>query len=244
MSLPQATAVGPELPAALPLPPESSTLSGASSPETRQAACHECDLLLDDCDFPGQAGCVVCPRCGAELYRLARDPQAHLDSLAALTSTALILLLLANLFPIVGLNLQGHRIETTVFGAAEQLWRDDMPIIAALLLTTTVLTPLLELGALAWLVWHLRHARRPAGFVMLCHVLQLVQPWAMVEVFILGVLVSLVKLSHLADIVLGPAIACFAALMLVLAALATRVDARALWQAWAAAGSGGMRGAA
>ena len=54
----------------------------------------------------------------------------------------------------------------------------------------------------------------------------------MVEVFILGVLVSLVKLSHLADVLLGPAIWCFGGLMLLLAALASLLDAHTLWQAW------------
>ena len=49
---------------------------------------------------------------------------------------------------------------------------------------------------------------------------------------IVGVLVSLVKLSHLADVLPGPAIWCFGGLMLVLAALSTVLDHRTLWQSW------------
>ena len=145
------------------------------------------------------------------------------------------MLVIANTFPIVGLNIQGHEIETTVFGAARQLWRDDMPGVAVLLLATTVLIPLIELCALGWLLLPLHLGYRPAGFSRVFRALQLAHPWAMVEVFILGVLVSLVKLSHLADVLPGPAIWCFGALMLVLSVLSSIVDYRELWQTWEAA---------
>jgi paraquat-inducible protein A len=195
-------------------------------------ACPECDLLLRELTVPVGAGTVRCPRCGAVLYRVSRDA---LERSLALTCAALLLLLIGNLFPLVGLNIQGHHVETTVLGAARQLWRDDMPLISLVLLATTVLMPLIELGALVWLLLPLRSGRRPPGFVALFRALQLAHPWAMVEVFILGVLVSLVKLSHLADVLPGPAIWCFGALMLVLTALSSLFDSRALWQAWEAA---------
>ena len=195
-------------------------------------ACHECDLLVRERAVPIAAGCVSCPRCGAVLYRVSPDA---LERTLALTCAALVLLLIGNLFPIVGLNIQGHHVETTVLGAVRQLWRDDMSLVALVLLATTVLMPLVELGALAWLLLSLRNGRRPPGFVVIFRALQLAQPWAMVEVFILGVLVSLVKLSHLADVLPGPAIWCFGILMLILAALSSLFDPRALWLAWEAA---------
>jgi len=197
-------------------------------------ACHECDLLLSELPVPIAAGAVSCPRCGAVLYRVSPD---GLERTLALTCAALVLLLIGNLFPIVGLNIQGHYVETTVFGAARQLWLDDMLPIALVLLATTVLMPLVELGALAWLLLPLRSGRRPPGFVVIFRALQLAHPWAMVEVFILGVLVSLVKLSHLADVLPGPAIWCFGTLMLVLTVLSSLFDHRTLWQAWEAAQS-------
>ena len=197
-------------------------------------ACHECDLLLRELALPITACAVSCPRCGAVLYRVSHDA---LERTLALTCAALVLLLVGNLFPIVGLNIQGHHVETTVLGAARQLWHDDMSPIALVLLATTVLVPLLELSALAWLLVHLRNGRRPPGFIVLFRTLQLAHPWAMVEVFILGVLVSLVKLSHLADVLPGPAIWCFGTLMLVLTVLSSLLDHRSLWQAWEAARS-------
>lgn len=202
------------------------------SEETQLTACHQCDLLLAELVDPAARGVVLCPRCGA---KLGRRSGGNLEQILALTATALVLLLLANIFPVVGLNLQGHQVETSLYGAASQLWRDDMPLVGALLLVTTTLIPLLELSVLAWLVWPLWRGRRPAGFVFLFRAMQLAHPWAMVEVFLLGVLVALVKLSHLADILLGPALLCLAALMLILTSIGDFLDPHEMWQAWEAA---------
>jgi hypothetical protein len=78
-------------------------------------ACHECDLLLREPAIEQIQGASTCPRCAAVLSRADRD---SLDKSLALACAALVLLLLANLFPIVGLNIQGQNVEATVFGAA------------------------------------------------------------------------------------------------------------------------------
>jgi paraquat-inducible protein A len=194
-------------------------------------ACHECDLLLREQGVAQIHNAATCPRCGAVLCRT--DHQSMERSLA-LAFTALILLVIGNLYPIVGLNIQGQQIETTVFGAARQLWREDMPSIAMLLMATTVLIPLIELSVLVWLLLPLRLGMQPRGFVPLFKAFRLAHPWAMVEVFILGVLVALVKLSHLADVLPGTAIWCFGLLMLVLTALSTTLNPRVIWNSWEA----------
>lgn len=203
----------------------------AASPEL--TACHECDLLLREQPIQSLVGTAVCPRCGCVLNRADNN---SLDRSLALACAALVLLLIGNLHPIVGLNIQGQYVETTLFGAVRQLWRDDMNVVAVLVLATTVLTPLIEMLALVWLLLPLRTGKRPVGFVALIKALQLAHPWAMVEVFILGVLVALVKLSHLAEVVPGVAIWCFGLLMLVLTALTSTLNHQAVWAAWERAG--------
>ena len=193
-------------------------------------ACHECDLLVREAT--GQKTghySALCPRCGAHLYRHSRD---SLETTLALACAALVLLAAANAFPVVGLDIKGQRIDTTVIGAASRLWQEGMQPVAALVLLTTTILPLLELASIVWLVLPLRLGRRPPAFARLFRVLQLAHPWAMVEVFILGVLVALVKLSHLAEVLPGAAAWCFGGLMLVLAALTAIVEPRDLWQAW------------
>lgn len=192
--------------------------------------CDECDLLVREPASAEPSGVTfLCPRCGAFLHRRSRDSLEHSLALAL---AALVLLAAGNAFPIVGLDLQGQRIETTVVGAAAGLWQEGMQAVAALVLLTTTLLPLLELGILLWIVLPLRFSRRPPGFVGLFRALRLAHPWAMVEVFILGVLVALVKLANIAEVLPGAAAWCFGGLMLLLAALTAVIEPRDLWQTW------------
>jgi len=188
-------------------------------------ACHECDLLQREAALP-QGGIVHCARCGAELFR--SHPHS-LERSLALTVSAVVLFVIANSFPIVGLQLDGQVIQTTLFNTVRTLWHEEMKLVAALVFVTTIAMPALQLFAVAYLLLPLRFGRVPARFALVFRILQTVRPWGMVEVFMLGVLVSLVKLAHLAGVVAGIALWSFAALMLVMAGLGAVFDARGLW---------------
>jgi paraquat-inducible protein A len=197
-------------------------------------ACHECDLLQREVSLQ-RGGVARCARCGAELYR---DRPESVDRALALAAGALLLFLIANIFPILGLALQGQVINTTLYGAVQRLWDEGMEAVAALVFVTTIAVPALELLALTYLLAPVRAGLVPPYFSQVFRVLQAARPWGMVEVFMLGVLVSLVKLAHLAGVVPGIALWSFAALMLVMAALASVFDARTLWQTAEAAAGG------
>jgi paraquat-inducible protein A len=182
-------------------------------------ACHDCDLLQRDIT-PPPGGTVVCPRCGAAHYRY--HPYNR-DRALALAIAAAILFLIANLFPIVGIETQGNRNSTTLLGAVHTLWHHGMPLVAGLVLITTVLAPAFELALVIWLLLTPRPTPLPLRLVLS------MQPWRMVEVFMLGLLVSVVKLSHLASIEPGPALWAFAALLPLFAMLTTTFNPRDLW---------------
>jgi paraquat-inducible protein A len=202
----------------------------AEPARTLPTACPECDLLVDEVtgqDAPHYS--ALCPRCGALLHRHSRN---SLENTLALACACLVLLVVANAFPVVGLDIQGQRIDITVIGAAIELWQNDMPVVSLLVLVTTTLTPLLEMAGLIWLVLPLIFGRRPPAFAWVFRALQAAHPWAMVEVFILGILVALVKLSHLAEVLPGPAILCFGLVMLLLTTISAIIEPHDLWQAW------------
>ena len=189
-------------------------------------ACHECDLLQREAPLV-HGGAARCGRCGAELYR---HRPASLERTLALTAGAVFLFVIANSFPILGLQLQGQVIDTTLYNTVHRLWDEDMKSVAALVFVTTIAIPALQLFAFTWLLLPLRLGRVPPYFALVFRMLQAVRPWGMVEVFMLGVLVSLVKLAHLAGVVPGIALWSFAALMLVMAAITAVFDPRALWE--------------
>lgn len=159
---------------------------------------------------------ATCPRCGTELDR---HPGAQQRRILPLTVASLIMFAIANLFPIVEIELRGLRSQTTLTGAVIALLGEGMSPVALLVLATTILFPLMQLCILAYLLVPLAREHRPAGFALLVRVMQSLRPWGMIEVFLLGVLVAIVKLSSMATVVPGPALWAFVVLTVMLTAV-------------------------
>jgi len=157
-----------------------------------------------------------CPRCGTELDRHAGDQSARV---LPLTVASLILFAIANLFPIVEIELQGLSSQTTLAGAVVALSSEGMSPVALLVLATTILFPLMQLCILFYLLVPMAYERRPIGFAILVKALQALRPWGMVEVFLLGVLVAIIKLGSMAQVIPGPALWAFGALTVLLTAV-------------------------
>jgi paraquat-inducible protein A len=197
------------------------------------AVCQQCDLLVRESPTASSRRCsFVCPRCGARLHG---NNRVSLDHVLAIACAALVLLVVANAFPVLGLDVNGQRRDTTILGAIQALWQAQMQPVAALVLLTTLVTPLLELSAILSLVLPLWLGRRPLAFVAAIRLLKLARTWAMTEVFMLGMLVAMVKLAHFADLLPGIGIWSFGGLMLSLTALAVLTEPRDLWHTWEAA---------
>ncbi len=188
-------------------------------------ACHECDLLQHETRLP-PGGVARCRRCGARLYRSHPD---SLDRTLAITVAAAVLFAIANTFPIVTLQLQGQRIAATLYGAVHSLYNQDMKMVAVLVFVTTILVPAIELTMMIYMLLPLRMGQTPPGLAAVFRLLQSIKPWGMVEVFMLGVLVSLVKLAHVAAVEAGIALWSFGALMALMAAGAATFDPRDVW---------------
>ncbi len=187
-------------------------------------ACHECDALQRLPDVPG--GAVCCHRCGARLHWLGAY---DISRALALATTALILFIVANVYPMVMLEIQGNRVTTTLLHAVQELWREDVQLVAALVLVTVIVVPATQIIAMLYVLLPLQFGAVPPFVEFPLRLFQVAKPWGMVEVFILGILVSLVKLSHMAHVVTGVALWAFAALVLVFAALGTAFDPIRLW---------------
>ena len=202
------------------MPDNSSAVSAAPA-----VACHECDLLQRETPLP-PGGTARCVRCGSVLYR---DQPDGLDRTLAYTLGAAALFVVANSFPIVGLDAQGIRSSTTLWGTVQALRHDDMTSVAALVFVTTMLMPAIDIGAMLYMLLPLKLGRVPRGLPAVFRLVAAVRPWGMVEVFMLGTLIALTKLAALASVVLGIALWSFAGLMFLVAAAAASFDPRALW---------------
>ncbi len=167
-----------------------------------------------------------CRRCDTELDRNRGNLQQLVLPLAV---ASLILFAIANLFPIVSIELGGRHSETTLAGAVVVLSGEGLSIVAVLVLATTLLFPLFQLLILCYLMVPLQRGLRPPGFAVLVRMLQTLRPWGMIEVFLLGVLVAIVKLAGLASVIAGPALWAFAGLTVLLTSVIS-FNPRAFWE--------------
>ena len=188
-------------------------------------ACHECDLLQREPILP-PGGVACCRRCNAVLFRHTPD---SLERGLAYTLGALILFIVANVFPIVGLEVQGTLNATRLYGAVEKIWDNNMQGVAALVFATTILIPALEISLMLYVLLPLKFGRLPGEMTSILRFLQSVRPWSMTQVFILGVLVALVKLAHLAHVVPGVALWAFGGLIVLLTAAIANFNTHELW---------------
>jgi len=188
-------------------------------------ACHDCDLLHR---LPAQAtATLLCTRCGAVLSR--RKPNSIERSLA-LTLTALVLFVLSNSFPFLAMKSGGFVQETTLLTGIRELWKQELHGLSGLVLFTCVLVPLAQMLGLLYILVPLQWGRRPAAHAArVFRLVQEVAPWGMMEVFMIGILVALVKLGHMATIVPGVSVFSFGALIFAMAAAFTSLDPPLLW---------------
>ena len=189
-------------------------------------ACPDCDLLQQVPEPPPGAR-AACVRCGHVLRVGVVD---GFDKPLALSVTTLIVLLIANLTPMMGLTVVGRHASTTIAGGCMDMWLAGERITAVIVAFCALVAPvgfILLIGVVLVLV------RRPPAPTWAGEVLrwaQSMQPWAMLEVMMLGVLVALVKIAELASVQAGIGMYAIFAAMLLFPAIAASLDPERLWQ--------------
>lgn len=182
---------------------------------TKAHLCPQCDLLVRPPDLgPNQLS--RCPRCGVELDR---GTYASREAALAVAVAAAQLWILMNVFPLVALTLGGQRRQTTLGGAAVALATHGMPLLALLVALTAIVAPGLEIGLALYVLGRLEALARSGALGRAIRWFRAARRWSMVDVFMLGCLVSIVKLAHLAELVVGPALWACAVLLPALAFL-------------------------
>ena len=188
-------------------------------------ACHECDLLHQVQPLP-DGGAARCVRCDALLYYEKKD---SLDRTLALTIAGLVLFIVANTFPFLAMKSGGLVRETTLITGIKGLYLQGMEALALLVFLTSILVPFVQIAGMLYVLVPLKVNRVPRNLALVYRVLRSLQPWGMMEVFMLGILVSFVKLAKMASLIPGIALYAFLVLIFVLAASAASLDPHIVW---------------
>lgn len=185
---------------------------GAALQPEGLVACPVCDALHREADVPPGAQ-ARCHRCHTVLFAPHLNAMTRIVMLAA---TAAILMVAAVFFPFLEIDASGLHSRSSVFDAIMAFSRGIMLPLSVAVAALIVVLPLVRFGAIAYALTPMvfgypppRHAAAAMRWA------EDSQPWAMAEIFVVGVAVALVKVAGLAHVTLGPAFWAFVALVLV-----------------------------
>ncbi|MFZ5572748.1 MAG: paraquat-inducible protein A [Thermodesulfobacteriota bacterium] len=191
-------------------------------------ACHECDLIHKLEPLPPGAA-ARCVRCGAVLYRKKINP---LDRTLAFALAGLVLFALSNTFPFLAFKIEATIQETILITGIRTLFDQDMKAVAGLVLLNIIIVPLFQMLGLLYVTLPLKYARIPMGLPRVFRFIRWLQPWSMMEVFMLGILVAMVKLKKMATIIPGVAAFSFLGLIFIIVAMSAALDDHYIWEQW------------
>lgn len=188
-------------------------------------ACHECGTVhrVQLLQLGGTASCIAC---GATLYHERREST---ERTLGLSFAALLLFAIANILPFMTLKLEGQEQPSTIMSGVVGLYESGLWPLASLVFAAAILMPLMKLMTMIYVLLPLHFHRRPPAMARVFRLVETIHPWAMMEVFLLGVMVAYVKLADLATIELGIALFAFVGVIILMIAADRALDPRDVW---------------
>jgi len=191
-----------------------------------EIACRSCDLLVH-VGMLRHGESASCPRCGCFLTRYRDDAYQRI---LAFASAGLIFLVLANSYSFLSFSSTGLESVMTLRETPRALWDNDMPGVAILVTAFIIVIPAAILLLLLALSSALIQGRYHPWLAPIAKSVFLAQNWSMVEVFIIGVIVSLVKIAAMATVVVGASFWAYAAFAICFTAAVANLDRYQCWE--------------
>ena len=202
--------------------------SAADRPQTQPQLreCPSCGLFQTvPALAPGMtAQCVRCPT------TLRRTSSHRLDHIIALTVAAFVLLVVMCTTNLMSVETSGIKRTADLFSGPQELVRQDMAPLGAVVVFVTVLAPLVRLVGTLYVLIRVHERRPPRHLRRVFALAERLRPWSMIEVFVFGVFVAYVKLGDLVTIGLLTGVYALLALTFVLVWMDSALDREAVWE--------------
>lgn len=185
------------------------------------AGCHTCHRVSPVSE-------KNCPRCGTRLH--LRKP-ASIQNTVALMSAATALYIPSHMLPIMTVVELGDVTHNTIVGGMMTFWRTGAYPIAIVIFTASILIPLLKIVALTWLCAAATGKVHPSPTALgrIYWFTELLGRWSMIDIFVVGILVSIVQLGNYMTITPGPGALAFAGVVMLTMFAAMSFEPRMLW---------------
>ncbi len=199
-------------------------------------ACPDCDILLSKMETPAGHS-LVCPRCARKINRKTND---SIVKALALSIAGLLMYLPAILLPLMTMKSYGFSDSANILDSIVNFYRNGYYFVSFMVLISAVLFPLLLLTSIFIISSRLYLKRYPSYLAGLFRAYLHLEEWAMIEVYLLGILITIIKMGKNTEIFYHPGMFCFSGLVLLTLAIATVIDHDHFWQTIESKGQGGQ----
>ncbi len=212
------------VPAEFPDIPAGEHQNSSANPE--YMACLECDLLLDYPELE-EGERANCPRCG---WLVASRPRDGLRFSLAFSLAALMLMIMANAFPFLTFSKGGLEQVMTLPASAFMLHEAGREILAIVVLLFIILAPAIMISAMILTLAPLVFERSVSWLRFTGRIVFALSPWSMVEVYIVGVLVTLFKIASMAKVEAGISFWAYIVFTACFVAAQSHMDTEEVWR--------------
>lgn len=173
---------------------------------------------------------LTCTRCGTRLH--FRKPNS-ISRTWALLIAAYVLIIPANLMPVMTTGSLFGTEADTIFSGVVYLWNSDSQVLAIILFCASMLIPLAKLFSLTYLLISVkrRSTWNPRGRTRIYRIVELIGRWSMIDVYVATMLTALVQFGSLMSIRAGSGAIAFAAVVVLTIFAAKSFDPRLIWDA-------------
>lgn len=202
------------------------TIPAPHLPPEQALICSECDLLLHRMAVPPHHE-ARCPRCKSVLT--ANKPHA-IERTFALSISGLVLFFPANLFPTLSLKALGLSQSETIFTSAKALYDNGLVAVAALVMLSAIIVPFAKLALISYVSGCLLYGISAPFLALAMRTYQQIDSWGMLEIYMLGILISIIKLVDIASVSPGIGLYSLAGLIVTTLLISTQLDHHRFWR--------------
>nr|WP_320011605.1 paraquat-inducible protein A [uncultured Desulfobulbus sp.] len=170
---------------------------------------------------------ALCPRCARQLRRHTNH---SLQKGLALSITGLVFFLPANLLPLLTFSILGIHSQSSILQSCLHMFSNSQLVVGSVVALTTIVFPLLLLVSLLLVTFGLLQGSKNPYLTPLFRIYHHLSEWAMLDVFLVGVLITIIKMSHMASVSLNGGFFCLVGLVVTTVAAQNAIDPQRFWK--------------
>lgn len=198
-------------------------MAGKSAMSQSYKVCQECGYVFkanDDID--------LCPRCKSKVAY--RRKNCISKSLALLLS-ALILYLPSNLYPVMYTEFIGSNTGSNIIEGVIEMWQMNSYFVSFVILLASIFIPAFKIISMLFILYATKYSKIVVNkrVSRLYRFVLFIGRWSLIDVYVVIIMSSIVKIGNILNIEPGFAIICFCSVVIITVFSAEEFDERLIW---------------